>query len=100
MSTASLPTPVARRCRWLLVGGLLAVGVLVQLGLFAYCTAPGLAGTSDSRLYLYAAHMLRATSQLLHPDGSPYRYWPPLYPLLLAAVGSLNGVRLLHGAAL
>jgi hypothetical protein len=83
-----------------LVGWLVALGALVQLGLFAYVTAPGLAGTSDSRLYLYAAHALHATGQLLHPDGSPYRYWPPLYPLLLAAVGSMAGIRLLHGAAL
>ena len=75
-------------------------GALVQLGLFVYAAWPGLAGTSDSRLYLYAAHTLRATGQLLHPDGSPYRYWPPLYPMLLAAVGSLGGMRLLHGAAL
>ena len=100
MSTAPLPTRAARRRPRPLIGWLVLVGVLVQLGLFIYATAPGLAGTSDSRLYLHAAHTLRATGQLLHPDGSPYRYWPPLYPLLLAAVGSLVGIRLLHGAAL
>ncbi|GAA4053809.1 hypothetical protein GCM10022409_46030 [Hymenobacter glaciei] len=79
---------------------LLAVAVLVQLGLFSYTTASGLAGTSDSRLYLYAAQTLREAGHLLHPDGSPYRYWPPLYPVLLAAADSLAGVRLLHGSAL
>ena len=100
MSTAPLPTRAVRRRPRPLIGWLLVVGVLAQLGLFIYVTAPGLAGTSDSRLYLYAASTLRATGQLLHPDGLPYRYWPPLYPLLLAAVGSLNGARLLHGAAL
>ena len=89
-----------RRHAQRLVGWLVVLGGLVQLGLFAYVTAPGLAGTSDSRLYLYAAHALHATGQLLHPDGSPYRYWPPLYPLLLAAVGSMAGIRVLHGAAL
>ena len=100
MSTARLPTRAARRRRRPFIGVWLAVGVLVQLGLFVYATAPGLAGTSDSRLYLHAAHTLRATGQLLHPDSTPYRYWPPLYPLLLAAMDSLAGVRLLHGAAL
>ena len=100
MSRAPLPTRAARRRPRPLIGALLAVGVLLQLALFVYTTVPGLAGTSDSRLYLHAAQTLRATGQLLHPDGSPYRYWPPLYPMLLAAVGSLNGVRLLHGAAL
>ena len=100
MPTAPLPTRAARRRPRPLIGWLVLVGVLVQLGLFVYTTAPGLAGTSDSRLYLHAAQALGATGQLLHPDGSPYRYWPPLYPMLLAAVGSLAGVRLLHGAAL
>ena len=100
MLSAPIPArAVACRSRPL-TGLLLGVGVLVQLALFLYTTAPGLAGTSDSRLYLHAAHTLRATGQLLHPDGSPYRYWPPLYPLLLAAVGSLNGARLLQGTAL
>ena len=100
MFTAPFPARAARRQSRPLIGWLVAVGVLVQLALFSYTTAPGLAGTSDSRLYLHAAQTLRATGQLLHPDGTPYRYWPPLYPLLLAAVGSLAGVRLLHGAAL
>ena len=100
MSIAPLPFGAARRRFRPLIGWLVGVSVLVQLALFAYATAPGLAGTSDSRLYLHAAHTLRATGQLLHPDGLPYRYWPPLYPLLLAGVGSLAGARLLHGAAL
>ncbi|MDQ2794566.1 MAG: hypothetical protein M3Y12_11275 [Bacteroidota bacterium] len=100
MPSLPLPTHADRRYSRRLIGWLVVIGGLVQLGLFAYVTAPGLAGTSDSRLYLHAAHTLRATGQLLHPDGSPYRYWPPLYPLLLAAVGSLAGIRLLHGAAL
>ena len=100
MLTARLPTRATRRRSRPLIGWLVAAGVLVQLGLFVYATAPGLAGTSDSGLYLHAARTLRTTGQLLHPDGTPYRYWPPLYPLLLAAVGSLAGARLLHGAAL
>ena len=73
---------------------------LAQLALFLYVAAPGLGGTSDSRLYLHAAQTLRETGQLLNPDGTPYRYWPPLYPALLAAVGSPVGIRMLHGACL
>ncbi|GAB3572684.1 hypothetical protein GCM10027345_04260 [Hymenobacter daeguensis] len=73
---------------------------LAQLALFAYATAPGLAGTSDSRLYLHAAQTLRATGHLLNPDGTPYRYWPPLYPALLAVAGGLARVRVLHALCL
>lgn len=76
------------------------LAALVQLALFAYATGPGLAGTADSVHYLQAARSLREGGRLLHPDGSPYRYWPPLYPVLAAATGSLAGLRLLHGASL
>ncbi|MDO7876772.1 hypothetical protein Q5H93_18650 [Hymenobacter sp. ASUV-10] len=73
---------------------------LVQLALFAYASGPGLAGTADSTYYLHAARSLREVGRLLHPDGSAYRYWPPLYPVLVAVVGNLMGLRLLHGACL
>jgi hypothetical protein len=73
---------------------------LVQAVLFAYATGPGLAGTSDSTYYLHAAGTLRELGRLLHPDGSPYRYWPPLYPALVAAAGSLPVLRLLQGGCL
>ena len=97
-SSATAAAP-ARRDRLLFTGVLVLAG-LAQLALFSYATAPGLAGTSDSRLYLHAAHTLRETGQLLNPDGTPYRYWPPLYPVLLAVAGSLPGIRMLHGACL
>ena len=100
MSFAPLPTRAARRRPRPLIGWLVAVGALVQLALFAYVAAPGLAGTGDSRYYLHAAQTLRESGQLLNIDGTPYRFWPPLYPVLLAVTGSLAGVRLLHGAAL
>ena len=80
--------------------GLLVAAGLVQLALYAYATAPGLAGTGDSRFYLHAAHTLRGAGHLLNPDGTPYRYWPPLYPLLLRGCGTLAGVRVLHGLCL
>jgi hypothetical protein len=78
---------------------LIAAG-LVQMALFAYAAAPGLAGTSDSRFYLHAAQTLRQTGQLLNPDGTAYRFWPPLYPVLLGVCGSPAIVRVMHGACL
>ena len=78
----------------------LVLAGLLQAALFAYATAPGLAGTADSGFYLHAARTLRAAGHLLHPDGSAYRYWPPLYPVLLAGVGGAAGVRWLHGFCL
>ena len=98
-NAAFVASAAARRYRWPLVGLLLAAGLL-QLALFGYATAPGLAGTGDSRYYLHAAQTLRDTGLLLNPDGTPYRYWPPLYPVLLRAAGSLVGIRGLHGACL
>ena len=84
--------------RWL--AGAVGLAALVQLALFATATAPGLAGTSDSGYYLHAAQTLRDTGHLLNPDGTAYRYWPPLYPVLLRASGSLVAIRGLHGACL
>ena len=96
----SSPAGATPRRYRLLFGGIVIVAGLAQLALFLYVAAPGLGGTSDSRLYLHAAQTLRETGQLLNPDGTPYRYWPPLYPALLAAVGSPVGIRMLHGACL
>jgi hypothetical protein len=101
MAFAEFPSDsaAARRYRLPFLGLLLAAGLL-QLALFAYATAPGLAGTGDSRYYLHAAHTLRETGHLLNPDGTPYRYWSPLFPLLLSGCNSLAAVRILHGACL
>ena len=84
--------------RWF--GWSVGLAVLAQLALFAWATAPGLAGTSDSGFYLHAAGTLRTACRLLHPDGTAYRYWPPLYPALVALAGSLAVVRVLHGVCL
>ncbi|WP_125921665.1 hypothetical protein [Hymenobacter lapidarius] len=84
--------------RWF--GWSVALALLVQLGLYAWATAPGLAGTADSGFYLHAAGTLRASGHLLNPDGTAYRYWPPLYPVLVALGGSLGALRILHGVAL
>ena len=89
----------SRRYNWPF-GWSLALAAVVQLALFAYATAPGLSGTSDSRQYLHAVDTLRSLGRMLHLDGTPYRYWPPLYPLLVSACGSLGVLRVLHGACL
>ena len=98
-NAAFVVSAAARRYWWPFVGLLLAAGLL-QSALYGYVTAPGLAGTGDSRYYLHAAQTLRDTGHLLNPDGTPYRYWPPLYPVLLRAVGSLASIQGLHGACL
>lgn len=76
------------------------LAVVVLLGLFLYMTGLGFGGTSDSQKYLWAAKTWRESRRLMAPDGRPYRYWGPLYPLLLAAFYRPAAVRLLHGAAL
>lgn len=85
--------PFLRRWSLLLPG-------LLLLGLFLYMTAPGFAGTGDSRHYLWAAYSWREAGRLLAPDGRLYRYWGPLYPVLLAAFWGPGALRVLHGAAL
>jgi hypothetical protein len=95
----SFYSAAARRFQLSFWGPLAAAGLL-QFALFAYATAPGLVGTGDSRFYLHAAQTLRDTGHLLNPDGTPYRYWPPLYPVLLRGCGTLAGVRALHGLCL
>ncbi|MDO7852057.1 hypothetical protein [Hymenobacter convexus] len=74
--------------------------MVALLELFLYMTATGMGGTSDSAYYQWAAHTWRETGQLLAPDGRPYRYWGPLYPVLLAGFYGPVGVRVLHGTAL
>ena len=80
-----------------LVVGLAAV---LLLAAYWYATATGLAGTFDSYHYLHAAYTLRHQGQLLMPDGSPFRAWPPLFPVVLAALGGGGPVRWLNGLAL
>lgn len=92
------PPASERGAHWF--GWSIGLAALVQVALFAATTAPGLAGTSDSGYYLHAASTLRDAGRLLNPDGSAYRYWPPLYPVLVALVGSISGLRVLHGLCL
>lgn len=80
---------------------LVLVAAGLGAGLYTYALGPGLAGTGDSREYLAAAQSLRRSGQLLGTDGSPYRLWPPLFPVVLSWLGGTPGpVRWLNGAAL
>ncbi|MBD2722646.1 ArnT family glycosyltransferase [Hymenobacter armeniacus] len=73
---------------------------VVLLALFWLMTANGLHTTSDSIYYIAAARSWAQSGRLLHPDGSLYRYWGPLYPMLLALGESTWATRCLHGLAL
>lgn len=81
-------------------GWLVLVASLVALALYGYATGTGLALTSDSYHYLYAAETLRQKGQLLMPNGEPMRAWPPLFPVVLSVLGAPGAVRWLNGAAL
>ena len=86
--------------RWLRAWLPLLVAVFALLALYGYATATGLSGTGDSRFYLFAAQSWRESGRLVNPDGTPYRYWPPLFPLLLSVFGTVARLRALHAACL
>lgn len=75
-------------------------GSTLLAGLFWYMTRNGLRITGDSENYMAAALSWRDYHQLLNADGSLYRYWGPLYPLLLSLGASTAATQWLHGAAL
>lgn len=57
-----------------------------------YKWGPGL--TYDSINYLYAGYSLHEKGKLLRPFNTPYIEWPPLYPVLIAALNYLPGTLL------
>lgn len=73
----------ARRLNWWLAGVAAAAAALVLARQFSY--GVGLGG--DWADYLGTARNLIAGKGFLSFDDLPYEYWPPLYPLLLAAAG-------------
>ena len=77
-----------------------AGAAVVLLAMFCYMTGHGLRTTSDSIYYLAAARSWEQLGRLLNPDGSLYRYWGPLYPMVLAVGRSTLATRCLHGLAL
>jgi len=68
----------------------IALAVVVLLSLFLYSWGNGPAATPDSWHYLAAARNWVAMKELRGPTGAPYVIWGPLYPLLLASLGSSN----------
>jgi hypothetical protein len=76
------------------------VAALLALGLLFHLTrSHGVGLTPDSVDYLSAADSLRAGQGMIQADGRAFVLWPPLYPLLLAAIGELADVSS-HRAAL
>ena len=67
---------------------LIGMGVLAALLVFARTVAWGVGLSADSAAYISAARNLLAGHGFLKFDGSPFSEWPPLYPLLLAALGA------------
>jgi hypothetical protein len=57
---------------------------LCAVGLSLYSHQCGFLVTYDSVEYLAAAHSFRENSVLLGSDGTPFVYWPPLFPILLS----------------
>lgn len=83
----------------------IALAGSVLVGLFLYSWGPGPAVTSDSWHYLAAARSWVAVGELRGPTGAPYVIWGPLYPILLARLGSSNQAMVqalmwLHGVGL
>ena len=67
---------------------LIGMGVLAAWLVFARTVAWGVGLSADSAAYISAARNLLAGHGFLKFDGSPFSEWPPLYPLLLAALGA------------
>src|SRR5688572_14502031 len=55
------------------------------IGLEMYGRSCGFILVSDSLQFLSAAESFRTEGKFLSPDGSYYSYWPPLFPVVLAA---------------
>ena len=92
-------TGTPRRLRPSATLWLLAIPVFVGTGLLLFGTGRlGLGVSHDSVIYLDAAQTLSATGTLARPspDGqlTPFTHYPPLYPWLLATLGS--SVRQIH----
>lgn len=74
-----------------------ATAILAGLSVQFYAHGCGLLLTSDSREYLAAAVAFSTNGSLRLSDGSPYLFWPPLYPLILSALPNPIGfMSILH----
>jgi len=77
------------RRKWLfLMGFHLLWGMFLGWSLSRY----GLGISTDSMHYLFAGLNLARGNGLISFDASPFLNWPPLYPLLIAALHALSGL--------
>ncbi|UOG76336.1 hypothetical protein MTX78_06985 [Hymenobacter tibetensis] len=77
------------KAAWLDRQGLeMALAAIVLLSLYTYAWGTGPATTPDSWHYLEAARSWEAAGKLVSPTGTPYVFWGPLYPVLLAWFGA------------
>ncbi len=93
-----LMNPIQSRpfsARFLLV--LLAISLAFIMFVRLYTPAGGVITVGDSVSYVAAMRSFQAGADMVRHDGSPYIFWPPLYPVLMAVstqVGSLFGLDL------
>lgn len=78
----------ADKYRMAVVGLSVAAGIAAFLVLRQY----GSGYNSDSANYFSAATHLATGRGLTQYDGNPYTLWPPLYPLVLAAIQWIAGI--------
>lgn len=63
--------------------------VLTAVALQWYSHSGGLLTTYDSCAYLSAAESFKADFTFVSFDGQPYKYWPPLFPVVLSLFGGV-----------
>ena len=66
-------------------GGIGAIGIIALLLLW-YSASIGLKWTDDSYNYVAASESFLANQTFLCADGTPFAFWPPLFPIVLAAL--------------
>ena len=67
--------------RWIILSAsVIVLSLLIQF----YVTNCGLLQTHDSHEYLSAAKSFRMHGTLAGSDGTPYVFWPPLFPVILS----------------
>src|SRR5688572_27443379 len=76
-----VPAKKSSDTRWMILSSsVIVLSLVIQF----YVTNCGLLLTHDSREYLSAARSFREHGVLTGTDGTPYVFWPPLFPLILS----------------
>src|SRR5688572_11016985 len=76
-----VPGRKSNDARWMILS---AAIIVLSLVIQFYVTNCGLLLTHDSLEYLSAAIGFREHGVLTGTDGTPYVFWPPLFPLILS----------------